>query len=176
MTTRTLSSSARALAVACLVALVAAGCATTVPRADSTPPTVSMTVGGLGPTFTVTTTNVNRSTPAGPKVVMLAVAADPEGVKVVSISGAMTVSCSSGELGQAVSVHYIANNPDPTATGPGDEASDRRLTSLEIDTAALSNFCGQGFTFSGASGGFQARGENFHGGVVTTGVFGLTVN
>jgi hypothetical protein len=97
-------------------------------------------------------------------------------VKNVWISGAFTVSCSQGELGQAVSIHYLANNPEDPSVGVGDEAVDQRLTSLEIETQSLADLCRNGFTFNGASGGFQAGGENFHGGVTTTASLALQVD
>jgi hypothetical protein len=89
----------------------------------------------------------------------------------------MTISCSGNDLGQTNFVHYSAGNPHPdTDAGPGDEALDLRLTSLEIDTSTLANYCGRGFTFNGAGGSFHASGENFHGGTTTSATFSLTVN
>jgi hypothetical protein len=158
--------------------LLTTGCATTVPASDTTPPEVALTVIGAGTTFTLTPTSADASrTVAVPdEVTLLASASDDQGVKNVWISGAFTVSCSQGELGQAVSIHYLANNPEDPSVGVGDEAVDQRLTSLEIGTQSLADLCRNGFTFNGASGGFQAGGENFHGGVTTTASLALQVD
>jgi len=159
--------------------LTTVGCATTIPNADSTPPDVRLTVTGLGSAFTLTSTSQDesRTISPGPNVAMLAVAADDGGVKNVGISGSMTVNCSSGDLGQRSFVHFAASNPEPDAgAGPGDEVLDRRITSLEIDTSNLPNYCRGDFTFTGAGGSFRASGENFHGGTAESAVFSLTVN
>lgn len=103
--------------------LVTLGCATTIPSTDSTPPDVRLTVGGLGENFTLTSTSADesRTIAAGPTVIMLAVAADDQGVKNLAISGSMTISCSSDDIGQTRFAHYSASNPDPDAeAGPGD--------------------------------------------------------
>ena len=81
------------------------GCALTVPAADPTPPDVRLTVSGVGDTFTLTPTSANESRSASPgtEILLLAAAIDEDGgVKTVSISGALTVSCSGGDLGQGV--------------------------------------------------------------------------
>lgn len=172
-----LTSAAFALAVLALLTLTT-GCALTVPAADSTPPAVQLTVSGVGQTFSLTPTSADESRSAAPgtEILLLASALDQDGgVKSVSISGALTVSCSGGDLGQAVSVHYVANNPEDPSVGVGDEALDRRFTTLELDTGTFASFCGNGFSFTGASGGFVAHGENFHGGTATTASFSLTV-
>lgn len=158
--------------------LLTTGCATTVPASDTTPPDVRLTVIGAGATFTLTPTSADesRTVSVPDEVTMLASAKDEQGVKNVWISGAFTVSCASGDLGQATSIHYIANNPEDSSVGVGDEAVDQRLTSLEIETQSLADLCREGFTFNGASGGFQAGGENFHGGTTTTATFSLQVD
>lgn len=158
--------------------LLTTGCATTVPAADATPPDVRLTVIGAGATFTLTPTSADesRTVSVPDEVTMLASAKDEQGVQNVWISGAFTVRCASGDLGQATSIHYMASNPEDSSVGVGDQAVDQRLTSLEIETQSLVDLCGEGFTFNGASGGFQAGGENFHGGVTTTATFSLQVD
>lgn len=176
---RRIRPTAAALSIAAFaLLLLSTGCALTVPASDPTPPDVRLTVSGVGDTFTLTPTSANESRSASPgtEILLLAAAIDEDGgVKNVSISGAMTVSCSGGDLGQAVSVHYVANNPEDPSVGVGDEALDRRLTTLELDTGTFANFCGNGFSFTGASGGFVAHGENFHGSTASTATFSLSV-
>jgi hypothetical protein len=177
--TRRISLAPAAFVPAALALLfLSTGCALTVPASDPTPPDVRLTVSGVGNTFTLTPTSPNESRSASPgtEILLLAAAIDEDGgVQNVSISGALTVSCSGGDLGQAVSVHYVANNPEDPSVGVGDEALDRRLTTLELDTGTFANFCGNGFSFTGASGGFVAQGENFHGGTASTATFSLSV-
>lgn len=166
-----------ALAFAALLCALATGCATTVPATDNTPPEVRLTVIGAGETFTLTPTSAAASRTVSPpaEVTLLASAKDEQGVKEVSITGAMTVGCTRGDLGQTAFMHYLANNPEDPSVGVGDEAVDQRLTSLVLEAADFAGVCGDGFSFNGASGSFQARGENFHGGVTTSATFSLEV-
>jgi|GEM_PF-2116098 len=159
------------------LAVLATGCATTVPASDTTPPDVRLTVIGAGNTFTLTPTSADasRTVTAGPKVTLFAAAIDEQGVKNVVIAGEIRVNCASGDLGQASFVSYQANNPEDPSVGIGDEASDRRLTTLELDTGGFAGYCRSGFTFTGASGSFRAHGENFHGGTNDSAAFSLTV-
>lgn len=158
--------------------LVTTGCATTVPASDSTPPDVRLTVIGAGATFTLTSTSANesRTVSVPDQVSLLASAKDPQGVKNVWISGSMTVSCESGDIGQSTIIEYFANNPEDPSVGVGDPAVDQRLTSLALETQHYEDLCHGGFVFKGASGSFRATGENFHGGMTDTAVFSLHVN
>lgn len=159
------------------LATLATGCATTVPASDTTPPDVRLTVIGAGDTFTLTPTSADasRTVTAGPTVTLLAAAIDEQGVKNVTIAGEMRVHCASGDLGQISFVSYLSNNPEDPSVGIGDEAVDRRLTSLELDTGGFAGYCGNGFAFTSASGSFRAHGENFHGGTNHSATFSLTV-
>lgn len=158
--------------------LVTTGCATTVPASDTTPPDVRLTVIGAGATFTLTPTSADesRTVSVPDDVTMLASAKDEQGVKNVWIGGSIRVNCTSGDIGQASFIEYLANNPEDPSVGVGDQAVDQRLTSLKIESQHLVGLCHDGFTFTGASGSFRASGENFHGGVTDTAVFSLTVN
>ena len=160
-----------------LAAISLSGCELTVPASDPTPPEVSLTVTGLGQTFTVDAASgaVSRSAPAGAEVVLLASGRDKDGgVKNISIGGGGSVSCSSGDLGQIRHVHYSASNPEAPGVGVGDEARDQRLTTLEIDVDGLIALCSGGFRFGSGSVSFVATAENFHGGTASTPTFTLS--
>ncbi len=169
----------RSLVLSCLglyAVVLLSGCQLTVPAADPTPPSVGMTVFGLGDPVPVNSDSgpVTRSAPAGAEVVLLATGTDTDGgVKDIRINGAATVSCSGGEFGQAISVHYIANNPEDPEIGPGDTASDRRFTNLTIKVDDFKNFCTGDLTFDSVTAGFVATAENFHGGTASTPAFTL---
>jgi len=165
------------LALTLTAATLATGCATTVPASDTTPPDVRLTVIGAGNTFTLTPTSADasRTVTAGPKVTLFAAAIDDQGVKNVEIAGELIVNCQSGDIGQRSFALYRANNPEDPSIGIGDEAVDRRLTTLELDTGSFANYCRNGFTFTNASGSFAARGENFHGGTNSSAAFTITV-
>jgi len=148
----------------------------TVPDADSTVPITSMSVFGYSDTIVLTSssTPVSRTAPNRNITILASARDDDGGVKNIIISGEVTRYCVSGDLGSTQYLSYLSQNPDPSASGPGDTAQSLRLTSLEINIDNLISGCPSGFSFSGMSGSFAATGKNFHGGADTTASFSFS--
>ncbi len=67
-----------------------------------------------------------------------------------------------------ISIYYLSQNPEDPEVGPGDEAKDRRLTTLGFDVDDFVGYCKNGFSFQSLSASFVATAENFHGGKAST--------
>jgi hypothetical protein len=164
------------IALTAFTALALSACELRVPTSDSTPPTIRLEITGFGETIVLTESSapVERIiTSASARINMLATGIDEDGgVSNVYIAGETSSNCVSGDIGRLQTASYLADNPDTSASGPGDEAYDTRLAALNLRIANFANLCERvGYTLTSVSGAFRATAVNFHSGRTSTPVF-----
>jgi hypothetical protein len=154
----------RILTPIALCLLGAATCKTPAPKSDSTPPKLEWVVRNsdtnVSQTFNGNGT-VNAKHGDFYKVTLKAI--DPEGVHEITLGGAATWTCLSGDVGQNANADFAtAKQPlNPDSMG-------NVLTQIFLlQDANLDFHCNGGFTFQGGNEQLIGTGENYFGGKTT---------
>lgn len=136
----------------------------TVPQADSTPPSVSLTISDRGSgkiVLTSASAPLRISLDRSDSFFVIAAAEDPEGVKEVGFVGGSRVQCTRDGVGYIQTATLIGPT-DIDNAGAGGQALTRRWLPRFVDDSYLG--CSSGWTFVSASLTLQAQGKNFSGG------------
>ncbi|MEJ2552207.1 MAG: hypothetical protein P8Z34_16160 [Anaerolineales bacterium] len=161
------------LILTCTWLLSACGENITVPDADDTPPTISLSVLIPGEEEIVLTSEsdyVERAVDRRDTITFTAIAKDEDGGVInVKIIGEVTVDCVSENYGQRKTAYLLSENP--IDAGPGDTAQTVRMTSMSTSIETNINGCTGNYEFNWLEGEVYAYAENFHSGVSVSAPF-----
>jgi photosystem II stability/assembly factor-like uncharacterized protein len=149
----------------------------TIPDSDSSPPSITMAVFVNGEQIDLTpgSEDVFRTLDPDDAISIIATARDENGgVKSVSISGGVTVSCTDGQYGQNHQSTILLDNSD-TGNEPGDMANVSRILAETFYMEEFEEGCGPMYWLTSIQGSLAATGENFHGGTSQTARFEFEV-
>lgn len=161
------------LILTCTWLLSACGENITVPDADDTPPTISLSVLIPGEEEIVLTSEsdyVERAVDRRDTITFTAIAKDEDGGVInVKIIGEVAVDCVSENYGQRKTAYLLSENP--IDAGPGDTAQTVRMTSMSTSIETNINGCTGNYEFNWLEGEVYAYAENFHSGVSVSAPF-----